>query len=1273
MDRLSSLIKHADCVLATSSSQPDMPTEKIASGGGAIPRAALLFSVQQEHVPVASNGQPWLKKNTKALRAAWDAIPEKERADFEGKANADYDVLLRALQLEHAVDELGAAKRFLLEKSAAKCVSEALGPGEGPLGGVALTPGTETSWLATTDCFIALQEAVTGSDDSSDTRFEAYVRKMWSILATIRAQAFATSTKNSPLASMARLGAALRGAASYSRSCDTVDVSDIGKVLCGKHASGLHLVLRPPELRLMRLHFNTAGDGRVRAGAFVNAVRGVLSDRLMSLASFIIDVGGVREVQCVLELGDSLGKVCHEQYRPHLILAMDAFKLRLGDGWSSTSPLSHGAWVTVFADYGASLNAGQYPAHFEELVLVSFSRDGWISQWKQICAPVMHERAATIPVSKDTVKLSVLNAEAGKRAALRRAIGMKRADMYERDLHNALRRTRASLVSVCGSGQSIGGPHLALTSAPSFDPTDNKLTREEFECVLRRYGVLLRKTDLRVLELHFDDNASGHIRVDSFLHYLEGTPRNGPGTMRAERGAPLRQWTGRVWQTILPHLDCTRPSVKKRRGDARRLRAAMDSVAGRYDAILVAQRTLEECTHNAGALSASGCGLTTLPRGAVFRNVRHVWANANRIRFLSPVFFESHPRIESLDLSGNQMRTMPAVWKLGATLTVLNLSRNDIINFPNSVCRALPRLRELDLSHNKLRSLPTNMGNFSQLSVLSLESNFLKFLPESMMLLSETLSWLLLGHNKLRTLPQLAWSYFSALQVLTLHENRLRALPEDFGGFSSLRMLTLHGNKLAALPAPFGKCPLLERLTLNGNTIAELPKSFSELSSLRYLRLDHNHLATLPNTIDKLERLQELQAHENRLLELPNSLHMLKELQRCCFHKNRLQVIPQSLPARLRALTLHNNQLVELPDAIGLLEDLKSLTLHNNQLGDLPETFGNLTMLESLRICPNPLVPALLRVADGAYFESFDEQNDRILATKLIDGLRLIGSGGLATRLDAVRPLEPGEPDPVPSHTVCGSRFGAEQLLESAFARFASSNEPLIPDDDFTSCLETVGILLSRAEVDTLSERFLDLYGVESSLGGTLVSYEKFVRFVGNISRRRRHTPSVAHSVVKFCMSRNRESTAVGIREGLEQQVEEIREELECMKDLREDRLKERKELTAHISRVRCNANKVQLARAVNPSILHMAGNISAHSGTAANESEGDPQDMWALLLQAERLKRERRRAQGQARGEMIQMDRLKRRVERLEHEGEQMNVPSDATAAALLAETWSR
>lgn len=62
---------------------------------------------------------------------------------------------------------------------------------------------------------------------------------------------------------------------------------------------------------------------------------------------------------------------------------------------------------------------------------------------------------------------------------------------------------------------------------------------------------------------------------------------------------------------------------------------------------------------------------------------------------------------------------------------------------------------------------------------------------------------------------------------------------------------------------------------------------------------------------------------------------------------------------------------------------------------------------------------------------------------------------------------------------------------------------------------------------------------------------------------------------------------------------------------------------------------------------------------------------MWSLLLRADRLKRERRRAQGQAHGDGIQVERLKRRVERLEQEGDRMKL-SDATPT-LLAETWSR
>lgn len=89
-----------------------------------------------------------------------------------------------------------------------------------------------------------------------------------------------------------------------------------------------------------------------------------------------------------------------------------------------------------------------------------------------------------------------------------------------------------------------------------------------------------------------------------------------------------------------------------------------------------------------------------------------------------------------LNLSGNQLRTIPVEINQLQNLEKLFLSGNELQQLPESLT-SLKRLRNLKCDHNQLNRLPIGMGNLAELTYLDVSFNRLQTLPTSMQMLQE--------------------------------------------------------------------------------------------------------------------------------------------------------------------------------------------------------------------------------------------------------------------------------------------------------------------------------------------------------------------------------------------------------------------------------------------------------------------------------------------------------------------------------------------------------
>jgi hypothetical protein len=170
-----------------------------------------------------------------------------------------------------------------------------------------------------------------------------------------------------------------------------------------------------------------------------------------------------------------------------------------------------------------------------------------------------------------------------------------------------------------------------------------------------------------------------------------------------------------------------------------------------------------------------------------------------------------------LDLS-EQLDTFPrAIFNLADTLEVLNLSGNQLSSLPEDLSR-LHKLRILFCSNNSFIEVPASIGRCTNLEMVGFKANRIRHLPAEA--LPPKLRWLILTDNQLETVPD-EIGRCSRLQKLMLAGNQLCALPESLADCRELELLRIAANRLSALPQWLLSMPRLSWLAFAGNPFSD--------------------------------------------------------------------------------------------------------------------------------------------------------------------------------------------------------------------------------------------------------------------------------------------------------------------------------------------------------------------------------------------------------------------------------------------------------------------
>jgi Leucine-rich repeat (LRR) protein len=262
----------------------------------------------------------------------------------------------------------------------------------------------------------------------------------------------------------------------------------------------------------------------------------------------------------------------------------------------------------------------------------------------------------------------------------------------------------------------------------------------------------------------------------------------------------------------------------------------------------------------------------------------------------------------------------------------IDLSGQQLTTVPDVVFVAVAA-EKLDLSANALGALPEEISRLGELRTLGLSSNLLSGLPA--------------------TLGQL-----SKLERLYASDNRLESLPDSIGGLAALVRLDLFNNQLRALPATVSGLTRLVELDLDNNPLAELPESLGAMGSLRTLKVAQTPLIKLPEGLTRTS-LEAMDLNRLPELDLDQALGVLAGVASLTTleisgHGSRT-LPPLGRFSRIKVLRLVKFGLREVPRDVLELPDLETLSLGHNLLGSVPDALFALPKLRDLSLSSNPM------------------------------------------------------------------------------------------------------------------------------------------------------------------------------------------------------------------------------------------------------------------------------------------------------------------------------
>ena len=345
---------------------------------------------------------------------------------------------------------------------------------------------------------------------------------------------------------------------------------------------------------------------------------------------------------------------------------------------------------------------------------------------------------------------------------------------------------------------------------------------------------------------------------------------------------------------------------------------------------------------------------------AFFHKIKHLDLSGNQLKTM-PDFIQRCKNLEVLDLGNNLLTEMPRFESEMPNLKTLSLKSNLLEYFPD-ISAEVPNLEQLDLSGNQLTEMSRFESEMPKLEILDLKSNLLEYFPDISAEVPN-LEQLDLSGNQLTEMSRFE-SEMPKLEILDLKSNLLEYFPDISEKVPNLERLDLSGNKLTEIPDISAEMLNLKTLDLRGNQLTAMPIFKSEMPKLEILDLESNRLEGFPD-ISKLPNLKKVFLGDNSLekkLEVPTgirtnmpnlAIYNLKSSEYIAFQSpngalslegklkgadlKKIEEYDQSFFDQIKSLNLSDNNLSEIPSfVLRRCKNLEKLYCARNKLRKIP-------------------------------------------------------------------------------------------------------------------------------------------------------------------------------------------------------------------------------------------------------------------------------------------------------------------------------------------------
>ncbi len=313
-----------------------------------------------------------------------------------------------------------------------------------------------------------------------------------------------------------------------------------------------------------------------------------------------------------------------------------------------------------------------------------------------------------------------------------------------------------------------------------------------------------------------------------------------------------------------------------------------------------------------------------------------------------------------LDLSNLGIQKIPERLKKLTSLKKLNLSQNQLIDFPIDILLAFPELEVLEIRHNHIEYLPSNVSYLEKLKHLDLSNNEIVHIHSN--LFNLPLRILNLAYNEIYRFPTQIEYTAETLEAFSIRSNFVYEIPEELFECTKLKALDLSFNDLEHLSDKILQLPHLQWLNLEENHFADLPQNIHELQELKLLDLSDNPISMLTQNLLQFPQLQSLDVRNTAIREVSERYLQASPLKIFHWdgtspiinqHKPLVQTQPKSRGVRSKADRLHQRTIswIEQTKKEGFTE----LNLSKFKLKELPLSLFDLDHLEYLNLSGNEL------------------------------------------------------------------------------------------------------------------------------------------------------------------------------------------------------------------------------------------------------------------------------------------------------------------------------